>query len=248
MTAYRPFQKLPGDALPAALILPGGGYGQLSAHEGEGYARWLTSLGIPCFVLQYRLGDHGYRHPTMLEDATRALRLIRKNAPSWGIDPARILVVGSSAGGHLAATLSVRFDSGNTDGTDPVERVSSRPDLAVLCYPVITMGENTHDGSRQRLLGESPTATQIEALSAEKNVRADTPPTFMWHTVDDPAVSVANVLLYAEALRKVRVPFELHIYQQGGHGLGIAHGHPWMEACLQWLRLRQFLPPPVCSQ
>jgi acetyl esterase/lipase len=227
------------------LILPGGGYGMLSAHEGEGYARWLASLGVAAYVLQYRLGTDGYRHPAMLNDAARALRTIRAAARREGRDPARVGIIGSSAGGHLASTLLTHFDAGDASSPDPVERESSRPDLGVLCYPVITLGEFTHAGSRQNLLGQNPPADLVRHLSNELQVTADTPPCFIWHTADDGAVPVENALLFASALRRAGVPFALHIYETGAHGLGLpAAGKgapPWDATCADWLRGRGFL-------
>src|SRR5688572_2274910 len=150
---------------PAMVIFPGGGYGGLAPHEGKGYADWLVTNGISCFVVKYRLGSHGYRHPVMLQDATRAVRLVRARAEEWKIDPKRVGIIGSSAGGHLVSTLATHFDSGDEAATDSVERQSSRPDLAILCYPVITMGSNTHAGSRRNLLGTNPEPSLVKFLS-----------------------------------------------------------------------------------
>ncbi|MEI6035818.1 MAG: alpha/beta hydrolase [Verrucomicrobiae bacterium] len=233
---YEPFGTKFSDA--AMLILPGGGYGGLSAQEGEGFAGVFQLHGFKAFVLNYRLGLHGHRHPAMLDDAARALRIVRSRAASDGFHPNKISVIGSSAGGHLAATLLTKWDEGNPGAPDPIERVSSRPDLGILCYPVITMGDKTHKGSRDNLLGENPPPDLIEALSAEKQVRATTPPCFLWHTCEDPAVPVENTLLFVRALRAAGVPFECHIYQDGGHGLGMKDGIPWADDCLRWLTKR----------
>jgi acetyl esterase/lipase len=228
------------------LILPGGGYGHLAKHEGAGYATWFSAQGITCYVLQYRLGSRGYRHPVMLQDAARALRTVRAAARRDGLDPARVGIVGSSAGGHLASTLLTHFDSGQTDSADPVERESSRPDLGILCYAVITLGEFTHQGSKLNLLGANPVPELVELLSNEKQVTAQTPPCFLWHTADDATVPVENSLQFASALRRAGVPFDLHIYQHGKHGLGLPtaanHGPPWDQDCLFWLRARNFIP------
>ena len=233
----------------AVVICPGGGYGGLAPHEGAGYAEWLAGHGIAGIVLKYRLGSNGYRHPVMLNDAARAVRLTRNKAAEWKIDAKRVGIMGSSAGGHLASTLLTHFDAGKSDATDPVERESSRPDVGILCYPVITMGPNTHQGSKTNLLGKDPTPDLVELLSNEKQVTPQTPPCFIWHTWEDNAVKVENVLDFAAALRKAGVPFELHIYEKGGHGLGLGGGraesgieshHPWAQECLNWLKLRGF--------
>ncbi|RYD80478.1 MAG: alpha/beta hydrolase [Verrucomicrobiaceae bacterium] len=245
LTAYLP---APEKATGAAIVIfPGGGYGGLAPHEGAGYAEWLAENGIAGIVLKYRLGTHGYRHPAMLNDAARAVRLTREKAAEWKIDPKRVGIIGSSAGGHLASTLLTQFEEGKADAADPIERHSSRPDLGILCYPVITMGENTHGGSRKNLLGENPSPELLESLSNEKQVTAQTPPCFIWHTWEDKAVKVENALAFATALQKAGVPFDLHVYQKGGHGLGLGGGrqggtkHPWTNDLLFWLRVQGFL-------
>ncbi len=228
-------------------VCPGGGYAGLAAHEGRDYALWLNPQGIAAFVLKYRPGTHGYRHPAMLEDAARAVRLVRARAAEWGCDPQRIGIMGSSAGGHLAATLLTHFEDGRADAADPVERVSSRPDLGILCYLVITMGAFTQAGSRRNLLGPDPAPELIEALSNERQVTPRTPPCFVWHTWEDEAVPVENALYFAAALRAAGVPFELHIYERGRHGLGLGapppfeRPHPRAADCQRWLRGRGFL-------
>jgi acetyl esterase/lipase len=233
---YEPFGTKFSDA--AVLILPGGGYEHLSAQEGEGFAGVFQLHGFKAFVLNYRLGSQGYRHPAMLDDALRALRLVRSRAGSDGFHPNKIVVIGSSAGGHLAATLLTKWDEGNPSDPDPVERVSSRPDLGILCYPVITMGEKTHSGTRNNLRGENPSPELVEELSAEKHVRPSTPPCFVWHTWEDNGVPVDNSLLFVHALRAAGVPCECHIYQDGGHGLGMKDGIRWTDDCLRWLAKR----------
>lgn len=225
----------------AMVILPGGGYGGLAPHEGKGYAEWLVTNGISCFVVKYRLGAHGYRHPRMLEDAARAVRLVRSRAAQWAIDPKRVGIMGSSAGGHLASTLLTHFASGQPDAADAVERQSSRPDLGILCYPVITMGTNTHAGSKNNLLGKDPDPELVKLLSNELQVTKDTPPCFIWHTWEDNAVKVENSLEFAAALRKAGVPFDLHIYAKGAHGLGLGENHPWAQDCIFWLKGQGFL-------
>jgi acetyl esterase/lipase len=238
-----PFLPAEGQGTGAAMVIcPGGGYGGLAPHEGAGYAEWLAKNGVAGFVLKYRLGSGGYHHPVMLNDAARAIRLVRSRAAEWKIDPKRIGVMGSSAGGHLASTILTHFDAGQADAADPIDRVSSRPDLGVLCYPVITMGEFTHGGSKKNLLGENPSQELVDLLSNEKQVTKETPPTFIFHTYADSGVPVENSLLFAEALRKNKVPFDLHIYEKGGHGMGLGPQrdkgiyHPWVADCLYFLK------------
>lgn len=238
LTVYRPESEASGAAM---VICPGGGYGGLAGHEGKDYAEWLAKHGVTGFVLKYRLGSAGYKHPRMLEDAARAVRLVRARASEWGVDTKRVGIMGSSAGGHLASTLLTHFDAGRSDAEDSVERQSSRPDLGILCYPVISMGEVTHKGSKRNLLGENPPEELVKLLSNELQVTAETPPTFLWHTMEDAAVVPENSMLFAMALQKNKVPYELHIYEKGRHGIGLANGHPWTEQCLRWLRLREFI-------
>lgn len=238
----------PDNATGAAIIVcPGGGYVKLSDHEKIDYAIWLNQLGISAFVLKYRLGSAGYRHPAMFQDAARAVRTVRAHAKEWGVDPQRIGIMGSSAGGHLAATLLTQFDAGREDDEDPIERQSSRPDLGILCYPVITMGEFTHQGSKKNLLGENPPADLVNQLSAERHVRTNTPPCFIWHTWEDRGVPAENAMMFADELRRAGVKFELHIYEKGRHGLGLGAPvskpelwHPWTRDCAHWLRERGF--------
>lgn len=231
----------------AIVICPGGGYGMLAGHEGKGYAEWLQMHGINAFVLKYRLGSAGYRHPVMLGDAARALRTVRANAAAWKIDPQRIGVMGSSAGGHLASTLLTHFDAGDATSGDPIERVSSRPDLGILCYAVISMGPTTHKGSRRNLLGPEPSPELIKELSNERQVTPQTPPTFLWHTANDSVVKVENSLAFATAMSQAKVPFALHVFENGRHGLGLAGKppykdiHPWAGDLLYWLQTRKFL-------
>jgi acetyl esterase/lipase len=239
LTVFKPEQ---GKASGAAMVIcPGGGYGGLAQHEGKDYAEWLARHGVTCFVLKYRLGSAGYRHPVMLGDAARAVRLVRARAADWAIDAKRIGIMGSSAGGHLASTLLTHFEEGNADASDVIERQSSRPDLGILCYPVISLGEFTHAGSKKNLLGDNPSADLVQLLSNELQVTRNTPPTFLWHTYEDTAVVPQNSMLFAMALQKSKVPYELHIYEKGRHGIGLANGHPWTEQCLHWLKLRDFV-------
>jgi acetyl esterase/lipase len=243
-----PYWPDPAKATGAAIVIcPGGGYGSLAGHEGEHYARFLNESSIAGFVLKYRLGSAGYRHPIMLQDAARAVRLVRARAGEWKLDPKHIGIMGSSAGGHLASTLVTHFDAGKPDAADPIERASSRPDLGILCYAVITMGEYTHRGSRSNLLGNDPSPELIREVSNELQVTKDTPPCFIWHTYEDSAVPLENSLQFAEALRKAGVPFDLHVYQKGQHGLGLGTGvwnpekrHPWTRDLVYWLKLQGF--------
>jgi acetyl esterase/lipase len=245
-----PFFPETSKATGAAMIIcPGGGYQHLADHEGSVYAQWLNDHGIAAFVLKYRLGTN-YQHPSMLQDASRAMRLIRSRAGEWKLDSKRIGIMGSSAGGHLASTLLTHFDTGDTNSADAIEQQSSRPDLGILCYPVITMGEFTHQGSRKNLLGTNAPPELVTELSNELQVTKDTPPTFLWHTYEDTAVPVENSLQFADALRKARVPFDLHVYQKGGHGMGLGTRaytpenlpklHPWTADCLYWLKVQGF--------
>lgn len=245
LTPYLPEPSLRTDA--AIVICPGGGYGGLAGHEGHDYALWLNQHGLTAFVLKYRLGPRGYQHPVMLQDATRAVRLVRARAADWQLDPKRVGIMGSSAGGHLASTLITHFDAGKPEADDPVERQSSRPDLGILCYAVITMGEFTHSGSRNNLLGQNASPELIRLLSNELQVTSQTPPCFIWHTWEDQAVPIENSLQFATALRKAGVPFDLHIYEKGRHGIGLASkppfsgAHPWAADCVFWLKERGFL-------
>lgn len=243
-----PYFAPPSKATGAAMIIcPGGAYAGLAPHEGVHYALWLNEQGITAFVLKYRLGSKGYRHPAMMQDVQRAIRTVRAKAVEWKLDPKRIGIIGSSAGGHLASTSLTHFDAGQTSATDPIERESCRPDLGVLCYPVITMGPNTHAGSKKNLLGENPEPALVELLSNETQVTKDTPPTFIFHTVADTTVKVENSLDFAAALRRNGVSFSLHIYPTGPHGIGLGSGqwdpeerHPWTTECKLWLKQMGF--------
>jgi acetyl esterase/lipase len=234
----------------AMVICPGGGYWGLAGHEGRDYALYLNQQGLAAFVLKYRLGSSGYRHPVMLQDAARALRVVRAGAARWGISPDRIGIMGSSAGGHLASSLITHFDAGQATDSDPVEHVSSRPDFGVLCYAVLSMVDDdvTHAGSRTNLLGDAPTAEQMRHLSAELNVTDQTPPCFIWHTWADGGVKMENSMQFAAALRRHNVPFDLHIYAKGSHGIGLVakwpfeNPHPWAQDLVFWLKESGFIP------
>jgi len=207
----------------AVVVCPGGGYRALAMdHEGDQIARWFNSFGVSAFVLKYRLGPK-YNHPVEIGDAQRALRYVRHNAAKFQIDPDRVGIMGFSAGGHLASTAATHFDGGAANTSDPIERESSRPDFAVLGYPVISFTtEYTHQGSKRNLLGENPDTKLVELLSNELQVTADTPPTFLFHTNEDTGVPAENSVLFYLALRKAGVPAELHIYEHGPHGVGLA--------------------------
>jgi acetyl esterase/lipase len=244
MPTLTPFLPAKDKANGAAIIvLPGGGYGHLSDREGPPVAEWLNTLGITAFVLKYRLGPR-YHHPAPLQDAQRAIRTVRARAKDWGLDPQRIGILGFSAGGHLAATAGTHFASGRSDAPDPIERVSSRPDLMILIYPVITMRELTHQGSKENLLGPQPSPELVTLLSNEEQVTKETPPTFLVHTMTDPAVPVENSMMFAAALRKASVPFEFHLYERGPHGFALGDKDPilatWPARCADWLRLHGF--------
>jgi acetyl esterase/lipase len=231
----------------SVVVLPGGGYRNLAMdHEGVQIADWLNKRGISAFILKYRLGPV-YHHPAPLLDVQRAIRLVRSRANEWKLNPARIGVWGFSAGGHLASTAGTRFDTGNPAATDPIDRLSSRPDFMVLAYPVISMNtEYVHKGSRTNLLGEKYDPALAEQVSTEKQVTAQTPPTFLFHTGEDPGVPVENSVLFYLALRKANVAAELHVYQKGRHGVGLAQADPvlssWPDRLADWLKVQGLLP------
>lgn len=230
----------------AAMVFPGGGYEHLATDkEGTQIAHWLNALGIAAFVVRYRLGPR-YHAPIMQEDALRAVRMVRARASLWKLDPNRIGVVGFSAGGHMAATAGTHFDAGNPTSADPVERVSSRPSFMVLAYPVITMERPyAHRGSRTELLGDAPTPAMMDSTSNELHVTQDTPPTFLVATTDDASVPVENSLLFYRALHAAGVPAELHLFQHGRHGFGLAASDPalaqWPALAAGWLRANGWL-------
>jgi acetyl esterase/lipase len=231
---------------PAIIVCPGGSYQRLASnHEGRQVANYLNSMGVAAFVLRYRLGPK-YHHPVELGDAQRAIRLVRSHAAEWNLDPARIGIMGFSAGGHLAMSASTHFDAGNPRATDAVDRVSSRPDLAILGYPVISMTEPwTHAGSRTALLGANPDPQLAANLSGEKAVTKDTPATFVFQTNEDTTVPAENAVYYYLALRKAGVPAELHVFERGPHGVGLANGDPalseWSKLLANWLRVQRVI-------
>ncbi len=235
-----------GDRLRGCvLVCPGGAYHRLAQHEGEPVARWLAGLGLASAVLRYRLRP--YRHPVPLNDALRAIRLVRTRAESWGVAPGRVGVLGFSAGGHLAASAGTMHRQAQLNADDPVDAHPSRPDAMILCYAVTSAGPNRHQASFDHLVGPDASDDDRQAASPENHVSADTPPTFLWHTADDPAVPVENALLMAGALRKAEVPFALHVFPHGRHGLGLADEQPdaaaWTDLCATWLASLGFIQP-----
>ena len=225
------------------IVCPGGGYVHLAmSYEGTDVAKWLNTMGISAFVLKYRLGPK-YHHPAELDDAQRAIRYVRAHAAEFGIDPHHIGIWGFSAGGHLASSAGTHFDHGTPNSADPIDRESSRPDFMILAYPVITFEEPyAHRGSRDALLGPNPDPALVELLSNEEHVTKDTPPTFLFHTSDDPVVPVQNSIYFYLALRRAGVPAEMHIYEHGRHGVGLAQDIPelstWPTLLANWLKLR----------
>ncbi|MFH1264409.1 MAG: alpha/beta hydrolase [Planctomycetota bacterium] len=233
----------PSKAAGAAVcICPGGGYGHLAMdHEGHQIAQWFNSMGVAGFIVDYRHRRKGYGHPAPLQDAQRAIRTVRARAGDWGIDPMKIGVMGFSAGGHLASTAGTHFDSGSPNAEDPIQRASCRPDFMILCYPVVMFDEPyTHRGSQRNLLGENADAELVRSLSNEKQVTPETPPTFLFHTDEDTGVPPENSVHFYLALRRAKVPAEMHVYRQGRHGLGLAPESPgtgnWPKQCEDWMR------------
>lgn len=235
--ALVPYLLNDGKVHPCVIVFPGGGYTHRAGHEGEPISLWLNSIGINSFVLEYRFAP--YTYPATLGDALRSVRLVRHRAAEFGIDPEKIGVLGFSAGGHLAAMTALRHGDAELDPADPIDAVSSRPDLAVPCYPVLSFEQFYHGGSPVHFLGAENTVEMRHKYSAENLVTEDTPPMFLWHAADDPAVPVENSLNMALALRAKRIPFSLHVYPYGGHGKNLAKEIPmaslWPEECARWL-------------
>ncbi|MCH2115646.1 MAG: alpha/beta hydrolase [Pirellulales bacterium] len=229
------------------VVCPGGGYGGLAmGHEGREIAEWLNGMGAAACVLDYRHRGKGYGHPAPMLDVQRAIRQVRANADQWHLDTKRIGVLGFSAGGHLASTAGTHFDRGLAEAEDPVDRMSCRPDFMVLCYPVIAFDEPyTHRGSQKNLLGENASDELVRQFSNEKQVNEDTPPTFMFHTDADYAVPAENSTAFYAALRQAKVTAELHIYANGGHGVGLARDiqgtSTWSQRCEEWMSASGFL-------
>ncbi len=235
--ALVPYLLNDGEVHPCVIVFPGGGYHGRANHEGEPISRWLNSIGINSFVLEYRVEPYTYR--AILGDALRAVRLVRYRAAEFGVDPNKIGVLGFSAGGHLACMTALRHMDAELDVNDPVDTVSSRPDLAILCYPVISFVSFHHQGSMQRFLGEEATWEMRKRFSGENIVTEEAPPMFIWHTAPDAGVPCENSLLLAKTLKEKNVPFSLHIYPNGGHGKGLAEDIPvtcmWTKDCALWL-------------
>jgi len=232
----------------AVVVCPGGGYsGRAIGHEGKDIVEWLNKRGIHAFVLKYRTVGES-KIPAPLEpgpmlDVQRAFRTVRAKAKEYGVDPQRIGVWGFSAGGHLASTAATHFDDGKADSDDPIEKTSCRPDFAILCYPVITMTEKTHGGSRNNLIGPKPDPKLVEFYSNEKQVTAKTPPTFLFHTVEDTAVPIENSRMFKEACEKAGVPVELVEYEKGAHGVGLGLNSKlplaeWPTKLEEWMKKR----------
>lgn len=242
-----PFLVPPGRGTGTAVIVcPGGSYVHLATDkEGDQVAHWLNSLGVAAFVLKYRLGPK-YHHPIELGDAQRAIRTVRYKASEYRLAPDRIGIMGFSAGGHLASTTGTHFDTGKADAPDPIDRIGDRPDFMVLVYPVISFTTAyVHRGSMNALLGNQPDPKLVENLSNELQVTAQTPPTFLFHTSTDTTVPPENSVLFYLALRKAGVPAEMHIYERGPHGVGLAPTDEalssWPERLATWLRVRGLL-------
>ncbi len=221
--------------LGCIVVCPGGGYAGLAGHEAEPFAKMFNEAGYHAVVLRYRCAP--YKHPCQLLDVQRAIRTVRYYADEWRVKADSIAVCGSSAGGHLALMAAEQYDNG-IEG-DEIDAVSSRPDAAILCYAVSTLGEYTHAGTRDNLTGGDPEL--CEALTGEKNLPDDAPPMFIWHTAEDGAVPVQNALIMGMKLKEKNIPFEMHIFPEGPHGVALfydVYPYPtkWAELCVNWLR------------
>ena len=242
LRVYLPQELERGKATGAGVVIcPGGGYGILAMdHEGHQLAKWFQKKGVAGFVLRYRHAPK-YRHPVPMEDAQRAIRYVRANAVKLGVDAGRVGIMGFSAGGHLSSTVATHFDTGNPDAKDPVDRESCRPDFAALCYPVVSLtAPYAHKGSGRNLFGPDVDQKKLESLSNDKHVTAETPTTFLFHTAEDKSVDAQNSIAFFLALRKAGVASEMHIYQDGPHGVGMAPADPsvfgWKDRLLDWMR------------
>jgi acetyl esterase/lipase len=247
LTIYLPAKEKATGA--AVVICPGGGYGHLAMdHEGHQIAQWLNSFGVAGFILQYRHSKSGagYGHPAPLQDAQRAVRTVRARAKEWNVDSGRIGILGFSAGGHLASSAGTHFQNRYNDVKDSIDRFRCRPDFMILIYPVISFTESfTHKGSRRNLLGNNPDRELVENMSNEKQVTANTPPTFLVHGNDDKGVPPENSIFFYLALRKAKVPVEMHIYENGRHGFGLGKNFgpvsTWPTRCQDWMKNRGLL-------
>lgn len=229
----------------AAIVLcPGGGYiRHVTEREGYPVAQWLNEHGIACVILEYRLPK--LRHAVPLLDAQRAIRLTRANAAKWKLDPQRIGILGFSAGGHVASTATTHFDAGNASANDPIEQHSSRPDFAWFVYPVVTMGDFTHTGSKHELLGDNPSADLVRLYSNELQVSNNTPPVLIAHAIDDKPVPIENSRQFVAAMQKLQRPVELLELPTGGHGLNGCKGplwEQWKAAALVWSARQKLIP------
>ena len=231
-----PYLAEGGAGRPGVIVCPGGGYARHAPHEAEPIARWLNGLGHDAWVLTYRVAPH--RHPLPLRDVQRAIRLVRSGGAGRET-PSSVGILGFSAGGHLCATASTQYDAGDPSAANPIDRTASRPDFAILCYPVISFVDEVHQACIDNLLGPDADEATRRAMSAEANVTSDTPPTFVWHTAEDQAVPVGHALAYARALGNAGVQYELHVFPEGRHGLGLADGYAagaWTSLAATWLR------------
>jgi len=246
LTLYQPNRTQATGTL--VVICPGGGYQNLAMdHEGHQVARWLTAHGVAAAIVKYRLGPR-YRHPAPLQDVLRAIRVVRSRAIKLNVKPDRVGVMGFSAGGHLASSAATLFDLADAKVADGLEAVSSRPDFAILGYPVIVFGADvTHKGSQRNLLGDNPPADLVTRLSTDRQVTAKTPPTFLFHTNEDTGVPSQNSVAFYLALKNAGVPAELHIYEKGAHGVGLAPQDrelsTWPDRMLGWMRTRGLMTP-----
>lgn len=242
LTTYLPTSEINTGC--AVVVCPGGGYGHLATgHEGVDIANFWNDLGIAAFVLEYRHSGRGYKHPIPLQDAQRAIRTVRARAEEYDVDPNRIGVMGFSAGGHLASSAGTHFDGGNPDAKDPIDRVSCRPDFLILCYPVIAFDQPfTHRGSQNNLLGKDADKELVQSMSSELQVTPETPPTFIFHTTEDTGVPPQNAVVFYMALIQNKVPAEMHVFEKGRHGVGLAKSIPgtaqWSSLCHKWLQNR----------
>lgn len=244
ITAFVPMD--PTRSGTAVLIAPGGSYHMLASnHEGRQVANWFNAMNVTAFVLKYRLGPK-YHNPIELQDAQRAMRWVRAHAAQYGYDPNRVGMMGFSAGGHLTSTVGTHFDDGNPAASDPIDRVSCKPDFLILGYPVITMlPPYAHEGSVTNLLGENSSTEQRKQMSSELHVTTQTPPTFLLSTTEDGLVPVENTVMFYMALRKAGVPAEMHVFEKGPHGVGLDLADPvlgvWPTLLSNWLRERGLL-------
>jgi len=234
--------KIP-NPVGAIIVLPGGGYGtKMISYEGRDVCARLNEAGFHSFMLEYRVAPN--KHPAPLVDAAEAVRVVRRNAAKWKIKSDKIAVLGFSAGGHLAASICVHHDLAESLVPDRENKVSTRPDAGILCYPVLSSGKFGHRGSFENLIGENPSDELAKKMSLELNVHKNVPPVFLWHTANDACVPVENSLLFAQALSSHKVPFELHVYPDGPHGMGLGGSDPhvatWVNLCVEWLKKMDF--------